>query len=262
MMTSNKDDNAVYLGIPLLNHQDYDVTLDRISSTNDGVQSSTVSTNTRSSSQGLLAFIVGVFLASIGWVANQGWTVVSLLLFGEFSWSSIATTLPHILLCIFGALVTAIAFWTAFQRIFSHIVFDEDDDDEKQSSISLLQSYKRDMSYALQDLGILGFVVGNLLCQTFLMTFIYKPLFVIGIEYKDENVAIDGATVVFVLLWMLSTKLRDYSRAVKKCASICVVEDVNDDSLVYAAARIPLCSVVKELEDGSSSVKYAHVQIV
>ena len=262
MMTSNKDDNAVYLGIPLLNHQDYDVTLDRISSTNDGVQSSTVSTNTRSSSQGLLAFIVGVFLASIGWVANQGWTVVSLLLFGEFSWSSIATTLPHILLCVFGALVTAIAFWTAFQRIFSNVMFDDEDDDEDHSNISVLQSYKRDISYALQDLGILGFVVGNLLCQTFLMTFIYKPLFVIGIEYKDVNVAIDGATLVFVLSWMLSTKLRDYNRAVKKCASI-HVDDVNDDSLAYVAARIPLCSVVEELEDGSSSsVKYAHVQIV
>ena len=258
MMTSNKDDGAVYLGIPLLNHQDDD-THDRISSTNDGVQSPPVST---SSSQGLLAFIVGIFLASIGWVANQGWTVVSLLLFGEFSWSSIATTLPHILLCVFGALVTAIAFWTAFQRIFSHVVFDEDDDEH--SSISVLQSYKRDMSYALQDLGLLGFVVGNLLCQAFLMTFIYKPLFVIGVEYKDVNVAIDGATVVFVLLWMLSTKLRDYNRAVKKCASIRVEDlNLNGESLAYVAARIPLCSVVEELEDGSSSsIKYAHVQIV
>ena len=257
--STTKDDGVVYLGIPLLNHQDDD-TQDRISSSNDGVQSSPVSTNT-SSGQGLLAFIVGIFLASIGWVANQGWTIVSLLLFGEFSWSSIATTLPHILLCVFGALVTAIVFWTAFQRIFSHVVFDEDDDEE-HSSISVLQSYKRDMSYALQDLGILGFVVGNLLCQTFLMTFIYKPLFVIGIEYKDVNVAIDGATLVFVLSWMLSTKLRDYSRAVQKCANICVV-DMNDDSLAYVAARIPLCSVVEELEDGSSSsAKYAHVQIV
>jgi len=258
--TTTKDDGVVYLGIPLLNHQDDD-TQDRISSSNDGVHSTNTSKNT-SSSQGLLAFIVGIFLASIGWVANQGWTVVSLLLFGEFSWSSIATTLPHILLCVFGALVTAIAFWTAFQRIFSHIVFDEDDDEE-HSSISVLQSHKSDMSYALQDLGILGFVVGNLLCQTFLMTFIYKPLFVIGIEYKDVNVAIDGATLVFVLSWMLSTKLRDYNRAVKKCASIRVVEDMNDDSLAYVAARIPLCSVVEELEDGdSSSVKQAYVQIV
>ena len=97
--TSTKDDGVVYVGIPLLNHQDDD-TQERISSSNDGVQT----TNTRSS-QGLLAFIVGIFLASIGWVANQGWTVVSLLLFGEFNWSSIATTLPHILLCVFGALL-------------------------------------------------------------------------------------------------------------------------------------------------------------
>jgi len=259
--TTTKDDGVVYLGIPLLNHQDDD-TQDRISSSNDGVHSTNTSKNT-SSSQGLLAFIVGIFLASIGWVANQGWTVVSLLLFGEFSWSSIATTLPHILLCVFGALVTAIAFWTAFQRIFSHVVFDEDDEEGNDNNNNVLQSYKRDMSYALQDLGILGFVVGNLLCQTFLMTFIYKPLFVIGIEYKDVNVAIDGATLVFVLLWMLSTKLRDHNRAAKKCASIRVVEDMNDDSLAYVAARIPLCSVVEELEDGgSSSVKYAHVQIV
>ena len=150
--TSTKDDGLVYLGIPLLNHQDGD-TQDRISSANDGVHLTNTSKNT-SSSQGLLAFIVGILLASIGWVANQGWTVVSLLLFGEFSWSSIATTLPHILLCVFGALVTAIAFWTAFQQIFSHVVFDEEDD-EGNNNTNVLQSYKRDMSYALQDLGIL-----------------------------------------------------------------------------------------------------------
>ena len=95
------------------------------------------------------------------------------------------------------------------------------------------------------------------------MTFIYKPLFVIGIEYKDVNVAIDGATLVFVLLWMLSTKLRDYNRAVKKYDRIHRVEDVNDDSLVYVAARIPFCSVEEELENGDSSrAEYAHVQIV
>jgi len=150
---TTKDDGAVYLGIPLLNHQDDD-TQDRISSGNDGVQSSAASTNT-SSGQGLLAFIVGIVLASISWVANQGWTVVSLLLFGEFSWSSIATTLPHILLCVFGALVTAIAFWTAFQRIFSHVVFDEEEDEGNNNGNNVLQSYKRDMSYDCKILAYL-----------------------------------------------------------------------------------------------------------
>lgn len=34
---------------------------------------------------GFFAFVVGTILASMWTVANQGWTIVSILLFGEFS---------------------------------------------------------------------------------------------------------------------------------------------------------------------------------
>ena len=64
---------------------------------------------------------------------------------------------------------------------------------------------------------MLGFVVGNLLSQAFLMKLVYKPLVAIGIYYDDtNNVAVDGATLIFVMLWMLCTKMRDYNRAMKR----------------------------------------------
>ena len=55
------------------------------------------------------------------------------------------------------------------------------------------------------------------LSQAFLMKLVYKPLVAIGIYYDDtNNVAVDGATLAFVLIWMLCTKMRDYNRAVKR----------------------------------------------
>ena len=48
------------------------------------------------------------------------------------------------------------------------------------------------------------------------MKLVYKPLVAIGIECENSNVALNGATIIFMMLWMLCTKMRDYSRAVKR----------------------------------------------
>ena len=153
MMEKN---GAVYVGIPLEYHLDALATTP--APTNDDIiPMQTTQTSSSSSSHGLLAFFVGAILASFGWVANQGWTIVSLLLFGQFTWT-LESAWKHILLCIFGALCTAIAFWAVFKIIFPNVL--DDDDDEEDGSNKAL-SYKRDVSNALQDLGVLGFVVGN-----------------------------------------------------------------------------------------------------
>ena len=140
MMEKN---GAVYVGIPLEYHLDALATTP--APTNDDIIP--IQTTTNSSSHGLLAFFVGAILASFGWVANQGWTIVSLLLFGQFTWT-LESAWKHILLCIFGALCTAIAFWAVFKIIFPNVLDDDDDDEEGEAL-----SYKRDVSNALQDLG-------------------------------------------------------------------------------------------------------------
>ena len=49
------------------------------------------------------------------------------------------------------------------------------------------------------------------------MKLVYKPLVAIGIYYDDtNNLAFDGATIIFMMLWMLCTKMRDYNRAMKR----------------------------------------------
>ena len=175
--------------------------------------------SSQSIGHGLLAFLVGVVLASFGWIANQGWTIVSLILFGQFTWT-FASAWKHILLCTFGALCTAIAFWAVFKLIFPSALLVDDNEEDERATLLVSSSSKRDVSNALQDLGELGFVVGYFGSQAFLASIVYKPLSVIGIEYtNDVSVSLNGATMVFVMLWMLCTKMRDYDRAVKRIAS-------------------------------------------
>ena len=173
---------AVYVGIPLEYH------LDALATTPAPTNDDIIPTQTSSSSyHGLLAFFVGAILASFGWVANQGWTIVSLLLFGQFTWT-LESAWKHILLCIFGALCTAIAFWAVFKMIFPNVLDDDDDEEEGEAL-----SYKRDVSNALQDLGELGCkYFGNLIskyCQLELLTSLYpNPNFSCGWILLQPNI--------------------------------------------------------------------------
>ena len=60
-------------------------------------------------SHGLLAFIVGAILAAIGWVANQGWSIVTLMLFGPLTAWTVAAAWKHIFLMVVGAFCTSVA---------------------------------------------------------------------------------------------------------------------------------------------------------
>ena len=65
--------NVVYVGIPL--------TKDGILADETAVSASSVEKS--SGWGGFVAFLFAAFLASLGWVANQGWTILSVLAFGE-----------------------------------------------------------------------------------------------------------------------------------------------------------------------------------
>mmetsp|Transcript_13383 Transcript_13383/g.28716 ORF Transcript_13383/g.28716 Transcript_13383/m.28716 type:complete len:229 (+) Transcript_13383:216-902(+) len=157
---------------------------------------------------GLFAFIVGVILASFAWIANQGWTIASFLLFGQFSWT-FASAWKHLALCLTGSVCTSIAFWAVFKMIFPEAEEDEDEDSGDPPS------YKKDVVDALQDLGELGFVVGYFCSQAFLANLLYNPLIEVGIQYELSN-DLSAATLIIMIVWMFNTKMRDYIRAVRR----------------------------------------------
>lgn len=158
---------------------------------------------------GVLAFFVGTVLSCCAWIANQGWTVAALLLFGEFSWALSAW--KHILLMIVGSVSTTLAFSTVFGVIFS-----EDNDDENGG----LSSCKKDVSDALRDLGELGMITGYIGSMLICNTLIDKKLVAIGIVLEQSNEAFNMTTMVFMVLWVLYTKMRDYNKAVNRANSL------------------------------------------
>jgi hypothetical protein len=158
---------------------------------------------------GLFAFIVGAVLACFGWTANQGWSIASLLVFGEFTWT-LESAWKHVLLSGLGSVFTAIAFWAVFKMIFPTVLDDDYDEHDGPSS------HKRDISDALQDLGELGFVAGYCGTQIFISKLVCNNLVGLGISCEQSSTALNGVTLVFVMLWMLCTKMRDYIKAVSR----------------------------------------------
>ena len=218
MKTSEND--VVYVGIPLPEESTASAFPPSFSSESN----QTITTEPRRSNfkipsgYGLLAFLLGIFLASCAWIANQGWAITSLFLFGQFTWT-IESAWKHVLFCIFGSVCTAIAYWAVFTIVFPELDEDQyDDDDDVSEKLSL---FKKDVSDALQDLGELGFVVGYLGSQILFSSRVYKTLLLD--EYQDLNYGL--GYWVTLMLWVFLTKMRDYYRAVKRVERVGNVED-------------------------------------
>jgi hypothetical protein len=167
----------------------------------------TQSKSHKSVGYGLFAFIVGAVLACFGWTANQGWSIASLLVFGEFTWT-LESAWKHVLLSGLGSVFTAISFWAVFKMIFPTVLDDDYDEYDGPSS------HKRDISDALQDLGELGFVAGYCVAQIFFVKLVCNNLVGLGISCEQSSNALNELTLIFVMLWMLCTKMRDYIKAV------------------------------------------------
>ena len=89
--------------------------------------------------------------------------------------------------------------------------YHERDYEEEEEGELNLQSYKLDVSDALQDLGELGFVVGYLLTQS------------LGIQllnasgYIDVNTdGIGSIMVILLIVWIIFSKAKDYHKANKR----------------------------------------------
>jgi hypothetical protein len=105
---------------------------------------------------------------------------------------------------------TAISFWAVFKMIFPTVLDDDYDEYDGPSS------HKRDISDALQDLGELGFVAGYCVAQIFFVKLVCNNLVGLGISCEQSSNALNELTLIFVMLWMLCTKMRDYIKAVNR----------------------------------------------
>jgi hypothetical protein len=154
---------------------------------------------------GVLALLFGFFLSLFAWIANQGWTVLSLVLFGPFEWSA-GNTWKHLLFCTVGSIATSIAWCSIFKLYFTDDA-DEEDDEEWNS-----KSYKRDVMDALQDLGELGFVIGYL-CSQYVGIQVLNGSGYVTVDYSKDVHVVMG---ILLLVWVFLSKVKDYRRATSR----------------------------------------------
>jgi hypothetical protein len=202
------DSSIVYVGIPLTKDDAFP-TLSQHAVVAEPTQSKAYN----SVGYGLFAFFVGAVLSCFGWMASQAWSIASLLIFGNFTWT-LESAWKHILLGGLGSVFTAISFWAVFKIIFSPTVLDNDDDEDDENDGPSM--HKRDLSDALQDLGELGFMAGYCVAQTFFSKLLCDHLVKLGIGCEQSSTALSGLTLIFVMLWMLCTKMRDYIKAMNR----------------------------------------------
>lgn len=153
------------------------------------------------------AFVLGIVLAILAWIANQAWTVLSLVLFGPFDWSS-GTAWKHLFFCSVGSITTSVVWFCIFSYFFP-----EHDNNDNNAILPTQVTFKRDVVDALQDLGELGFVVGYLSAQFFGMKLLAFKHFTIS--YNTSS-GFDGAIMVMLVVWVFFTKIKDYMKAVKR----------------------------------------------
>lgn len=242
IMMDNADYSAVYVGLPLTSDGSFP-TITHFSSglsphptvaAETSQDRASFPSSSSSVGYGLFAFIVGAVLACFGWMFNQGWSIAALLMFGQFTWT-FASAWKHVLLTCLGSLLSAIAFWAIFKRIFPSVLADDDEDDELDDEHA---SHDDDFSDALQDLGELGFIAGYCGSQALFASMVCDNLDELGITCEPGLSSPAGFTLVFVLLWMLCTKMRDYIKVSSRRASYVECADVVAAVVDYELAKI------------------------
>ncbi|KAL7445071.1 hypothetical protein ACHAXH_007562 [Discostella pseudostelligera] len=226
------ESGIIYVGIPPSG--DMNSPFSTSESAQRTIVRSTLRDKFKTGSHAVLAFVIGVLLAFCAWVANQGWTIAALLVFGEFSWSS---AWKHILLLIIGSVATTIAFATSFNLIFSSILDEYDDDDKGKDSE--LSAYRKDVADALHDIGEHGMVAGYIGCMSLFKVLLDKKLIAIGV-LKTPNDPFNATMIVGMLMWVLCTKIRDYIKAVKR---------VNSRQRQDVFVGVPNCAVSADEHD-------------
>ena len=177
----------------------------------DGVDSCSVSTHVATSINGLLAFLVGLSLGGLTWAIAQGSIILSLILLGP------TVTWEHVLFTTISFMSIMIGVWRIIIQCFSTT-----DDNETDN----VPPYEIDICNAMQDLSLLGCVISNLILHILVAESLYK-LFDFHLNFENSTGA-EIVAIAMLIVWGLSTKIRDYNRAIKRAG----IE--SEDPLVHA----------------------------
>ena len=176
----------------------------------DGVGPCSVSTHVATSINGLLAFVFGLSLGGLTWAIAQGSIILSLILLGP------AVTWEHFLFTTISFMSVMIGVWRIIKQCFSTT-------DDKESDV---HPYEIDICNVMQDLSLLGCVISNLILHILVAESLYR-LFDFHLNFENSTGA-EIVAIAMLLVWGLSTKIRDYNRAIKRAG----IE--SEDPLVHA----------------------------
>lgn len=154
--------------------------------------------------EALTSFSVGFMLGFFGWVANNGWAIISFCLLEPLAWTT-ASILQHLALAITGSLCSSLAIFTTLESIFGSI--------EDKERLEQDDPNEADITYQLERLCEVGLAVGYLGSQRLLPNLLYKPF---HIELNPLPGWYYPVVVCFLFLCMIRTKVEDYERAVKR----------------------------------------------
>jgi len=170
--------------------------------------------------EALTSFSIGFMLGFFGWVANNGWAILSFCLLEPLAWTT-TSILKHLALAITGSLCSSCAIFTTLESIFGSI--------EVKERLEQDNPNEADISYQLERICEVGLAAGYLGSQTQLTNLLYKPF---HIELNPLPGWYYPVVVCFLFLWMIRTKVEDYMRAVKRADKASKVDDA--ECSVYA----------------------------
>jgi len=154
--------------------------------------------------EALTSFCVGFMLGFFGWVANNGWAIISFCLLEPLAWTT-SSILQHLALAITGSLCSSIAIFTTLESIYGSI---EDKERLEQDNPN-----EADISYQLERICEVGLAIGYLGSQSLVANLLYKPF---HIELNPLPDWYYPVVVCFLFLWMIRTKVEDYKRAIQR----------------------------------------------
>ena len=219
MTGSCEKEEICCVGIPL--EQEHDETHISSSPTPALSKPSPASIDDNPYFEALTSFSVGFMLGFFGWVANNGWAIISFCLLEPLAWTT-TSILQHLALAVCGSLCSSVAIFTVFEAIYGN--------NEYKEMLEQDNPNEADVSYQLERICEVGFAVGYLGSQTLLTNLLYQPFPIKLSRFPDWFYPV---VVCFLFLWMIRTKVEDYKRAVKRADKASKV-DAAEECLVYA----------------------------
>ena len=175
MTGSCEKEEICCVGIPL-EHQELDETHGSSSPTPVLSKPSPASIDDNPYFEALTSFSIGFMLGFFGWIANNGWAIISFCLLEPLAWTT-TSILKHLALAVCGSICSSVAIFTTLETIYGTNKYKErlEQDDPNEA----------DISYQLERICEVGLAAGYLGSQTLLTNLLYQPFHIELSRFPD-----------------------------------------------------------------------------